>query len=95
MFADALERAVNSNEQTASDVPGDSGADHPYYDHPELQDDREAAVVTDDACRGVSTGINPAEHNFEEKTNLQIILYYIHDGCHCHNQTYRNEGKIL
>ena len=29
MFADALERAVNSNEQTASDVPGDSGADHP------------------------------------------------------------------
>ena len=66
MFADALERAVNSNEQTASDVPGDSGADHPYYDHPELQDDREAAVVTDDACEGDAWKDHPYYDDPEE-----------------------------
>jgi hypothetical protein len=51
-FADALERAVNSNEQTASDVPGDSWADHPYYDDPEHEEDQQATAVPDDACEG-------------------------------------------
>ena len=51
-FADALERAINSNVQTASDVPGDSWADHPYYDDPEHEEDQQATAVPDDACEG-------------------------------------------
>jgi len=36
MFADALERAVNSNE-----------ADHPYYDHPEQESNQQITAVPD------------------------------------------------
>ena len=37
MFADALERAINSNEQTASDVPDLPWEEHPVYDHDDVQ----------------------------------------------------------
>ena len=50
MFADALERAVNSNEQTASDVPEDSWADHPYYDDPD--ESQQDVSVPDNGCEG-------------------------------------------
>ena len=52
MFADALERAVNSNEETASDVPGDSWADHPYYDDPDHEEDQQDEAVPDETCEG-------------------------------------------
>jgi len=42
LFANALERAINSTEHTACDEPDDTWAAHPYYDdledHGQLQD---------------------------------------------------------
>ena len=52
MFADALERAVNSNEEPASDVPGDSWANHPYYDDADPEEDQQDAAVPDETCEG-------------------------------------------
>ena len=42
MFADALERAINS-EQTASDMVDESWAKHPYYDDLDTMTDRDVA----------------------------------------------------
>ena len=46
MFADALERAVNSKEQSASDMPEDSWEEHPYFDG--LDHEEDAAVPNDE-----------------------------------------------
>ena len=49
MFANALERAINSNEQTASDVPGLSWEEHPFYDNLDHDEAEQVSDPPDDA----------------------------------------------
>ena len=49
MFANALERAINSNEQTASDVPGLSWEEHPFYDNLDHDEAQQVSDPPDDA----------------------------------------------